>query len=74
MIGIALAFLVIFIFLPLVMAPLRRLKRSEGYLGAISEPDALSAIYLTLLTAAIAVPLNLIFGIAACGQLPSSIL
>src|SRR6185369_16887288 len=32
---------------------------------ALHQPDALSAIYLTLLTAAIAVPLNLIFGVAA---------
>ena len=35
------------------------------YLVAITEPDALSAIRLTLLAAAIAVPLNLVFGVAA---------
>jgi sulfate transport system permease protein len=35
------------------------------YLAAISEPDALSAIQLTLVAAGIAVPLNLVFGIAA---------
>src|SRR5580765_8045717 len=66
MIGIAMAFLVIFIFLPLAMVFISALEKGvKTYLGAISEPDALSAIYLTLLTAAIAVPLNLIFGIAA---------
>jgi sulfate transport system permease protein len=48
----------------------RRLRRGaeEGvdvYLAAISEPDAVSAIKLTLLAAAISVPLNLVFGIAA---------
>jgi sulfate transport system permease protein len=42
------------------------LKKGFGvYLAAITEPDALAAIKLTLLTAAIAVPLNLVFGIAA---------
>jgi sulfate transport system permease protein len=37
----------------------------ETYLAAIREPDALSAIRLTLLVAAIAVPLNAVFGVAA---------
>ena len=37
----------------------------ETYLAALTEPDALSAIKLTLITAAIAVPLNLVFGVAA---------
>ena len=42
------------------------LKKGFGvYLAAIVEPDALAAIRLTLLTAAIAVPLNLVFGVAA---------
>jgi sulfate/thiosulfate transport system permease protein len=59
MIGIAVAFLVLFIFLPLAMVFISALEKGvRAYLGAISEPDALSAIYLTLLTAAIAVPLN----------------
>ena len=35
------------------------------YFAAIHEPDALAAIRLTLLTAAIAVPLNVVFGVAA---------
>ena len=40
-------------------------KAGAVYLAALSEPDAVSAIKLTLLAAAIAVPLNLVFGIAA---------
>jgi len=40
-------------------------KGSDTYLSAIVEPDALSAIKLTLITAAIAVPMNLVFGVAA---------
>ncbi len=40
-------------------------KGWEAYLSAIVEPDALSAMRLTLLAAAIAVPLNVVFGIAA---------
>jgi sulfate transport system permease protein len=40
-------------------------KGIETYLAAIREPDALSAIRLTLLVAAIAVPLNAVFGVAA---------
>ena len=66
MIGIAVTFLILFIFLPLTMVFTSALgKGVRAYLEAISEPDALSAITLTLLTAAIAVPLNLLFGIAA---------
>ncbi len=44
---------------------LRFLKESRLYFAAFQEPDAQAAIRLTLLTAAIAVPLNLVFGIAA---------
>ena len=40
-------------------------KGSAAYLAALVEPDALSAIRLTLIAAAIAVPLNLVFGVAA---------
>ncbi|MBP0644441.1 sulfate ABC transporter, partial [Mycobacterium tuberculosis] len=40
-------------------------KGVDVYLEALVEPDALSAIYLTLTTAAIAVPLNVVFGVAA---------
>ncbi|MBL8493245.1 MAG: sulfate ABC transporter permease subunit CysW [Rhodocyclaceae bacterium] len=64
--GIALAFLALFLFLPLVAVFVEAFKKgAEVYLAALVEPDALSAIKLTLLIAAIAVPLNLVFGVAA---------
>jgi sulfate/thiosulfate transport system permease protein len=66
LIGIALAFLTLFLFVPLAAVFAEALKKGwQAYLAAIVEPDALSAIRLTLLTAAIAVPLNLVFGVAA---------
>ena len=66
LIGIALAFLTIFLFVPLAFVFVEALKKGLGvYLAAITEPDALAAIRLTLITAAIAVPLNLVFGVAA---------
>jgi sulfate transport system permease protein len=62
----ALAFLVLFLFLPLLAVFVEALRQGIGaYLAAMVEPDALSAIKLTLLVAAIAVPLNLVFGVAA---------
>jgi sulfate transport system permease protein len=64
--GFALGFLVLFIVLPLGAVFYEGLRKGfETYFAAISEPDAVSAIRLTLLTAAIAVPLNLVFGVAA---------
>ena len=66
LIGTALVFLTVFLFLPLAFVFITGLKKGLAvYLAAIVEPDALAAIRLTLLTAAIAVPLNLIFGVAA---------
>jgi len=66
LIGGALAFLTLFLFVPLVAVFAEALKKGWSvYLDALSEPDAWSAIRLTLLTAAIAVPLNLVFGVAA---------
>jgi sulfate/thiosulfate transport system permease protein len=66
LIGIALAFLTLFLFVPLAAVFAEALKKGwAAYLAAIVESDALSAIKLTLLTAAIAVPLNLVFGVAA---------
>lgn len=63
---VALGFLALFILLPLVTVFVEALRRGwEVYFAAIVEPDALAAIYLTLLVAAIAVPLNLVFGVAA---------
>jgi sulfate transport system permease protein len=64
--GIALAFLLLFLVLPLAAVFTEALRKgADAYLDALKEPDAWSAIKLTLITAAIAVPLNLVFGIAA---------
>ena len=66
LIGLALAFLTLFLFVPLILVFFEGLKKGvQVYFAAITEPDALSAIQLTLITAAIAVPLNLVFGLAA---------
>ena len=52
--------------MPLIAVFVEALRRGWSvYLAALVEPDAVSAIRLTLLTAAIAVPLNLVFGVAA---------
>jgi len=62
----ALAFLVIFLLLPLVTVFAAALSSGIGaYAGALVEPDAQAAIRLTLLVAAISVPLNIVFGIVA---------
>nr|WP_211234501.1 sulfate ABC transporter permease subunit CysW [Solimonas soli] len=62
----ALLFLLGFLFLPLIAVFVEALRNGfAAYFAAITEPDAWSAIRLTLLTAAIAVPLNLVFGVSA---------
>ena len=66
LIFIALAFLLLFLFAPLAAVFAGAFRKGwEAYIAAIVEPDAWSAIKLTLLAAGIAVPLNLIFGVAA---------
>jgi sulfate transport system permease protein len=66
LITIALLFLTLILILPLITVFSEALKKGfDVYIAAISEPDALSAIKLTLTAAAIAVPLNLLFGLAA---------
>lgn len=66
LIGTALLFLALFLFVPLAAVFAEALRKGwAAYLAAIGEPDALAAIRLTLLAAAIAVPANLVFGIAA---------
>ncbi|MBI3802671.1 MAG: sulfate ABC transporter permease subunit CysW [Nitrospirae bacterium] len=66
LIGLALLFLGIFLLVPLVVIFAEALQKGVGlYLASFQDPEAWSAIRLTLLTAGIAVPLNLIFGIAA---------
>lgn len=62
----ALGFFALFLLLPLIAVFVEALRRGWSvYLAALVEPDALSAIRLTLLIAGIAVPLNLLFGVAA---------
>ena len=64
--GVALVFLALFLFVPLVSVFAQALgKGLDAYLAAIRQPDALSSIKLTLLIAAITVPLNLFFGVTA---------
>ena len=66
LIGIALVFMLLFLVLPLAAVATEALRKGlDAYLDALKEPDAWSAIRLTLLTAAIAVPANLVFGVAA---------
>jgi sulfate transport system permease protein len=66
LIGIALLFLTLFLFVPLVAVFVEALRKGwDVYVAAILEEDARSAIRLTLVTAAISVPLNLVFGVAA---------
>jgi len=63
---VSLSFFSIFIFLPLVAVFVEALRKGvEVYWQAIVDPEALSALRLTLIAAAVSVPLNLIFGIAA---------
>ncbi len=64
--GTAILWLAIIIVLPLVIVLTEALKGgTQPYLAALSDPDTISAIQLTLLVAAIAVPLNAVFGVAA---------
>lgn len=66
LIALALAFLGLFVILPLIIVFGSALEKGfSDYFAAIHEPDALAAIRLTLLIAAIAVPLNLVFGVVA---------
>lgn len=66
LIGVALAFLTLFLFVPIGAVFYEGLKKGwTAYFTAITESDALVAIRLTLLAAAIAVPLNALFGLAA---------
>ncbi len=64
--SLALLFLAFFLVLPLIAVFAEALREGvRAYFAALVEPDALSAIRLTLLTAAIAVPANVVFGVAA---------
>jgi sulfate/thiosulfate transport system permease protein len=66
LIGTALAYLAFFLVLPLVAVFTEAMRKGPGeFFAALTDPEAVSAILLTLLVAAIAVPLNLVFGLAA---------
>ncbi len=66
LIALALGFIFLFLVLPLAAVFTEALRKGAGeFAQALREPDAWSAIRLTLLIAAIAVPLNLVFGVAA---------
>ena len=63
---IALIFFLSCLILPLILVFVEAFKQGVGvYTQALVHPDTLSAVKLTLLTAAIAVPLNVVFGVAA---------
>ncbi len=66
LIAVALGFLALFIGAPLVTVFAEAFRKGVGaYFAALVDPTALAAIRLTLITAAISVPLNLVFGVAA---------
>src|SRR4029077_11019481 len=66
LIALALAFLALFLILPVVLVFAEALRKGpSAYLSAFGDPDARAAIRLTLTVVAIAVPLNMLFGIAA---------
>ena len=66
LIGVALLFVALFLVMPLAAVFTEALRKGFGaYVDGLREPDAWSAIRLTLIVAVIAVPLNLVFGVAA---------
>jgi len=66
LIAVAVAFLSLFVVMPLIAVFAQALEKGWSvYWAAITEPDALAAIRLTLVATGIAVPLNLVFGLAA---------
>ena len=65
-IGGVLVFMGLFLLLPLLTVLAEALAQGgHAYMQALHEPDAWSAIQLTLIIAAITVPMNLVFGVAA---------
>lgn len=67
---ITIAFLTLFLALPLTIVFTEAFRGGiAAYIAAITEPDARAAIFLTLLAAAISVPLNVLFGLAAAWAL-----
>ncbi len=65
-IGIAVSFFTLFLLMPLLAVFVEALRKGVGvYFASLVDADALHSIQLTLIAAAIAVPLNLVFGVAA---------
>jgi sulfate transport system permease protein len=70
LIAIAMSFLVLFLFMPLVGVFVKAFEKgASAYFAAIAEPTARAAIRLTLTVAAIVVPINVVFGVAAAWAL-----
>jgi sulfate transport system permease protein len=70
---LAVLFLLVFVVLPLVVVFASAFsKGAMAYFAALAEPEALSAIRLTLLIAAISVTLNLVFGVVAAWAIAKS--
>jgi sulfate/thiosulfate transport system permease protein len=66
LIGVALAFLLLFLFVPLAVVFAKAFEKGvAAFAAAVRDPEALAAVRLTLLVAGIAVPLNTIYGLAA---------
>jgi sulfate transport system permease protein len=66
LLGVALSFLALFLVLPLLVVLYQAFaKGAAAYVASLVDSDARSAVELTLLAAGIAVPLNLVFGVAA---------
>ena len=66
LIGVALLYMALVLLLPLATVFTEALRRGFGaYFAAVTEPDAVAAMRLTLLVAGVAVPLNAVFGLAA---------
>ncbi len=66
LITLALLFLALFLLAPVAMVFFEAFRKGiTGYLEAVTNPEALAAVRLTLVVAAVAVPLNLVFGVAA---------
>jgi sulfate transport system permease protein len=66
LVAVALGFLLLFLVVPLLAVFAQALEKGwSAYAAALTEPMAVAALKLTLLVAAVAVPLNLVFGVAA---------
>ena len=73
LLAVGLGFVLLFLVLPLAAVFSQALSKGwQAYGSALAEPDAQAALRLTLLIAAIAVPLNLVFGVAAAWAIAST--